>query len=46
MDLRLNIQGAAAEDLARSVAAAQAVFARAGSTALLAFSIPHSHAFR
>lgn len=34
MELRLNIEGAAPEELARGVAAAEAVFAHAGITAL------------
>ncbi|WP_245486312.1 hypothetical protein [Mesorhizobium sp. M7A.F.Ca.US.010.02.1.1] len=34
MELRLNIEGATPEELARGVAAAEAVFARAGITAL------------
>ncbi|RUX46042.1 hypothetical protein EOA22_34355, partial [Mesorhizobium sp. M7A.F.Ca.US.014.04.1.1] len=34
MELRLNIEGATSKELARGVAAAEAVFARAGITAL------------
>lgn len=34
MELRLNIEGATPEELARGIAAAEAVFSRAGITAL------------